>query len=377
MPCFLALDNAFFALMKNYRDYSVDDFIADDRFIKWVRFPGQGDEDFWSGFISENPDKIPAIEEAIQFLELFSDQSAGLAEEDLVRLQQRLNDRIDVPVSASTVRELIAARAGKSRNYLYAAVVTLALLAFGFWWVTDTSIPAESIETVSMQEGYSMDHLKEHVIPKGRRSRITLEDGTQVWLNADSRLQYSPDFLRGATRDVYLHGEAFFDVSADKSHPFIVHVQGMSIKVLGTAFNVKGYDGDESIETTLVHGRISIAGDSVDENVTLAANQRAVFLKEKKGLLVENNVATDSYTSWRRGILVFEDQPLYEILPTLERSYNVSIHTDEAYSLDCRFTATINNKPLQEVLELFRTSDTIEYTIVGRDVYIRGSFCNE
>lgn len=363
--------------MKDYRDYSVDDFIADDRFIKWVKFPDEETNDFWSGFISENPDKVPAIEHAIRFLELFSDQRADLAEEHLLRLQQQVHDRIDVPVSASTVHQIIASRSERRRNYLYAAAVSVALLAFGLWWLVDHSISRQSIETVSVQEEYSMDHLQEHVIPKGKRSRITLQDGTQVWLNADSRLQYSPGFLKGTTRDVYLQGEAFFDVSPDKSHPFIVHVQGISIKVLGTSFNVKGYDGEPRIEATLVHGRISIAGDSVYDHVTLAANQRAVFLKEKKGLLVENNVATDSYTSWRRGILVFEDQPLYEILPTLERAYNVSIHTDNTYSLDCRFTAKINNKSLQEVLELFRTSDTIEYSIVGRDVYIRGSFCNE
>jgi transmembrane sensor len=147
--------------------------------------------------------------------------------------------------------------------------------------------------------------------------------------------------------------------------------------VLGTAFNVKGYEGDSKIEATLVHGKISIEGNAVYEDVTLAANQRAVFMKEEKGLVVENNVETDTYTSWRRGILVFDDQPLYEILPILERTFNVTIHTDEAYALDCRFTAKISNKSLDEVLELFRTSETIGYTIAGKDVYIQGSFCND
>ena len=92
---------------------------------------------------------------------------------------------------------------------------------------------------------------------------------------------------------------------------------------------------------------------------------------------MENNVQTDNYTSWRKGVLVFDDQPLYEILPILERTFNVTIHTDQATSLDCRFTASINNMSLDEVLELFSTSDTIGYTILANEVYITGSFCDD
>lgn len=366
----------FVALMKNYKDYSVEDFIADDNFIRWVRFSDKKDNDFWSGFIAENPRKLSEINEAIQFLELLREQGPGLQSQEVDWLQQQIADRIDVPVSASMVHQIVNATSRKNRVYAYAAVITITLLAFASWYLIafDASAP---IETITMQKEYPADHLKQHVIPKGARSRVTLEDGTQVWINAGSRLQYSPDFLKGATRDVYLEGEAFFDVTSDKSHPFIVHVQGVEIKVLGTSFNVKGYEEDAKIEATLVHGQIAIAGESVNENVTLAANQRAVFEKEKKDLVVENNVETDTYTSWRRGVLAFDDQPVYEIIPILERTFNVNIHTDDASSLDCRFTAKINNKSLKEVLELFRTSDTIEYAIVADDVYIKGSFCED
>ncbi|HEX5170044.1 MAG TPA: FecR domain-containing protein [Cyclobacteriaceae bacterium] len=363
--------------MKNYKDYSVDDFITDDNFIRWVQFPSDETNLFWSEFTAKNPRKLSDVEEAVRFLKSFGNQTPELPREKLLRLHQQIIDRIDVPVSASTVHEIVRSRSRKNRTYLYAAVITMALLAFASWWLVNLSPSVDYIEPVAVQKKRSVSHLREHVIPKGKRSRITLEDGTHVWINADSKLKYSPDFLKGATRDVYLQGEAFFDVTSDKSHPFIVHVQGVEIKVLGTSFNVKGYEGDSRIEATLVHGKITIAGDSAYDNVTLAANQRAVFLKEKRNLLVENNVETDTYTSWRQGVLVFDDQPLYEILPILERTFNVSIHTDEASSLDCRFTAKINNKSLKEVLELFRTSDTIGYTIAGSDVYLEGSFCND
>ena len=362
--------------MKDYKDYTADDFIGDDSFIQWVKFPSENRDGFWPEFIDANPDKRQEIEEAIRFLKLFDDQPVGLAPDKLYRLQQQINERLDVPVSASTVHKIVNSRSKTARLYGYAAVIAM-LLAFASWWIIGTQSSESLVKPVTVsKESNEAKSLQEHVIPKGERSLITLEDGTQVWINADSKLEYSHDFLKGPTRDVYLQGEAYFDVTSDKSRPFIVHVQGVEIKVLGTAFNVKGYHGEHKIEATLVHGKISFSGASAD-NVTLAANQRAVFLTEKKRLLVENNVQTDTYTSWRKGVLVFDDQPLYEILPILERTFNVTIHTDQATSLDCRFTASINNMSLDEVLELFSTSDTIGYTILANEVYITGSFCDD
>ena len=356
--------------MKDYKDYSPDDFISDDSFIQWVKYPTEGSDGFWKAFMAENPGKQQEIEEAIRFIKLFEDQPVGLPPEKLLRLQQQINDRLDVPVSASTVHQIVTSRSKTTRLYAYAAVIILALLAFASWWVINPQSSDGLVKSVVLPKDRGpLSHRQEHVIPKGERSLITLEDGTQVWINADSKLEYSHDFLKGLTRDVYLQGEAYFDVTSDKSRPFIVHVQGVEIKVLGTSFNVKGYHDEHTIETTLVHGKISLSGASSD-NVTLAANQRAVFQTEKKRLLVENNVQTENYTSWRKGVLVFDDQPLYEILPILERTFNVTIHTDQARSLDCRFTATINNMSLDEVLELFGTSDTIGYTIYANEVYI-------
>lgn len=362
---------------KDYTDYSVEDFIIDDDFVRWVKSPDRHLDAFWTDFMEANPGKRDEIDEAIQFLKMFAEEVPALAPDTVTHLQQQITDRIDIPVSAATVHEIVRARTRRTYAYAYAAAISLILVVTAAWWQLNPGVAAQPEAPISLQEAYPTGSLMEHVVPKGVRSRITLADGTQVWLNADSRMQYSGDFMKGDVREVYLQGEAFFDVTPDASRPFVVHVQDMEIRVLGTAFNVKGYEEDSRIEATLVHGKISIEGNAAYEDVTLAANQRAVFIKEEKGLLVENNVETDTYTSWRRGVLAFDDQPLYEILPILERTFNVTIHTDDAYALDCRFTAKISNKSLDEVLELFRTSDTIGYSIAGKDVYIKGSFCND
>lgn len=362
--------------MKNYKDFSAEDFIADDQFTQWVRFEDHTQDSFWSDFIETHPDKASEIEEARQFLLMLGGESPAMPEEQLTLLHQHINDRIDTPVSATTVHKIVASRSRATHMYAYAALILATVITLLLWWMMVPSTTAEKLsEENAMTEADSK--IQEHVIPKGKRSRILLEDGTQVWMNADSKLEYDETFLTSKTREVTLKGEAYFEVTPDKTRPFIVHIQGVDIKVLGTAFNVKGYDGESQVEATLVHGKISIAGKGDKEQVTLAANQRAVFLKERKKLLVENNVEADTYTSWRKGVLVFEDQPVSEILPVLERTFNVTIHTDAATALDCRFTAKISNKSLQEVLELFKTSDTIVYNIVGNEVFIEGSFCEE
>lgn len=362
--------------MKDYKEFSADDFITDDRFIRWVRFPDANQDKFWSDFVKQHPERLSQVEEARQFLLLLGTEGITLPPDKLEMLHQHINDRLDTPISASTVHRIVTSRSKANRVYAFAAVILATVLSLLSWWILSPSPAAPpSISQDLAKNAGNQSH--EHFIPKGKRSRILLEDGTQVWVNANSKLEYNDNFLNSTTREVTLIGEAYFDVTPDASRPFIVHVQGVDIRVLGTSFNVKGYDGESQVEATLVHGKISMAGRGDEDQVTLAANQRAVFLTENKKLLVENNVETDTYTSWRKGVLIFEDQPLYEILPVLERTFNVTIHTEDSSTLDCRFTAKIKNKSLQEVLELFRTSDTIGYTIVANEVFIKGSFCEE
>lgn len=363
--------------MKTYKDYTTDEFIADEKFVRWVKFPEPELESFWTDFTANNPEKLSEINEAIQFLNLFSTPLPELPTDKLSKLHDQITERLDLPVSASVVHQIIKSRSNEKRSYAYAAVFTVILIALTSWWIMKPVPRARTNQLPSSQAAHGTTQLEEHVIPKGERSRIILDDGTQVWVNAGSKLEYANNFLENPTREVYLKGEAYFDVTPDASRPFVVHVQGVDIKVLGTSFNVKGYDEEPKIEATLVHGKISISSDSIYDHVTLAANQRAVFLKEKNRMFVENNVETDTYTSWRKGVLVFEDQPLREILPILERTFNVAIHTEDAHSLNCRFTAKIENKSLKEVLDLFRASDTIGYTIDNSDVYIHGSFCED
>jgi ferric-dicitrate binding protein FerR (iron transport regulator) len=148
--------------------------------------------------------------------------------------------------------------------------------------------------------------------------------------------------------------------------------------VLGTAFNVKAFQNDLNIETTLVRGKVVIHTDNSKEDVTLLPNQQAVYFKDSKQIVLENHVEAEHYVSWKSGQLYFKDETFKTIAEELERWYNVKIHIKGKHSEDCRFSAKIHNKTLQEVLELFATSESLfEYKIEGKEVFIIGDFCSE
>jgi len=166
--------------------------------------------------------------------------------------------------------------------------------------------------------------LNQLIIPYGKTSEIMLSDGTKVFLNAGSRLVY-PEKFSGKTREVLLVGEAFFDVTHDQAHPFVVQVSDLRIKVLGTQFNISAYPSDPNIETVLASGRINIEKNNAglfERPTGLAPNQLASFDKNSNKTTIKN-VNAENYTLWTKGILQFESTDLIKIANRLERYYNI------------------------------------------------------
>ena len=162
------------------------------------------------------------------------------------------------------------------------------------------------------------------IIPYGKTSEVLLPDGTKVFLNAGSRLVY-PENFTGKTREVFLMGEAFFEVQHDQNHPFVVQVGDLQIKVLGTRFNVSAYPSDNVIETVLSEGKVSMMQSDArffEKATDLAPDQLASYNRTTKTTAIKN-VDTDYYTLWTKGVLKFESADLNRILKRVERFYNI------------------------------------------------------
>lgn len=210
-------------------------------------------------------------------------------------------------------------------------------------------------------------------VPYGKKFSLVLSDGTLVHLNAGSSLKYPVKFIEGQPRQVYLKGEAFFDVYSDQGHPFVVSNEDMNIRVLGTKFNVSAYPEDREINTVLVEGSVSLYGPNEEydkeKSALLEPGYKAEWDRFYKKVSYEK-VDTDVYTGWMDGKLVLRKMPFDHILKKLQRQYEVVI--DNKYkALDKRtFTATFDIETIQEVLKTFSEETPFEYEITGEHITI-------
>lgn len=165
------------------------------------------------------------------------------------------------------------------------------------------------------------------VVPYGKRSQITLADGSKVWVNSGSKLIYPARFASDK-REVYLEGEAIFEVSHNSKHPFIVVTSDVDVRVLGTVFNVSSYHDDNTINTILESGSVELSyrGNSLlgRSKQMMVPGMMAVY-DQGKGSVVQSKVDPKQHMSWREGYFIFDKQPLSQILKKVSRYYNVSI----------------------------------------------------
>ncbi len=210
-------------------------------------------------------------------------------------------------------------------------------------------------------------------IPFGRQFDLVLSDGTKVKLNSGSSIKYPVRFLKGQDRKVFLKGEAYFDVTTDKAHPFIVNADEMNIRVLGTQFNLSFYPEDEDISTVLVEGAVVLYKEGADINTNtssqLVPGQMAEWNKINNTMTVKE-VDTNIYTAWKDGYLLFKASTFYSIRSKLERHFNITIEDRSGRLANQIYTATFRNETIEEILEAFKEDTHFEYIQQGSKIII-------
>lgn len=198
----------------------------------------------------------------------------------------------------------------------------------------------------------------------GQKSKVALPDGTLVWLNAETVLKYHPD-PKG--RKVSLTGEAYFEVSHDEDHPFIVEAGHLSVQVLGTKFNVSHYAGSEITEASLISGKISLLAET-GQPLALEPGEKAVYnaATDKLTKTAESNVQNEIL--WRQGILVFRNEVFMEMIRKLERYYGVTFVYDTQSFENIHYTGTINNLTINRVLDFINLTIPIDYEIDNKTI---------
>lgn len=191
-------------------------------------------------------------------------------------------------------------------------------------------------------------------------STIELADGTKIQLGSGSKLTY-PNTFEGKTREVWIDGQAFIDVTPNTEKPFIVHTQQLDIEVVGTAFEVYAYADDDFLETILLEGKVKVTRqENKGDSFTLLPDDKITFSKTDSKI-VRTKVNAENYTSWRKGFLSFENEKLSMIIPRLEQWYGRKIHADKALVETYKFTFKVRDEPLDRILYIMGESSPIRY----------------
>jgi hypothetical protein len=345
-------------------------YLENISFISWVFNPSSELELIWNTYQTEHPEETKNIHLARKIILQFRTVAKSLSEEEKILLFSRILKQIEErQKSRKSVRILFSIA-----KYAAVAILFFSIGALLFYrqdtispafysFNSEEKIPGNQAQlirsngenlilssqrsVVSYQKTGELiineDTLKpvntdrkivntinQLIIPYGKTSEILLPDGTKVFLNAGSRLAY-PDQFTGDIREVFLTGEAYFDVKHDSKHTFIVQANGIRIKDLGTRFNVSAYTSDGIIETVLAEGKVSIRKNNsglFSQSTELIPGQLASFNIETSQISVKS-VNVDDYILWTQGLIKFESADFSNLVKKLERFYSIRINYDD------------------------------------------------
>ena len=207
-------------------------------------------------------------------------------------------------------------------------------------------------------------------VPVGGEYRLVLADGTKVWINAESSLQYPVEFT-AEQRTVILQGEAYFEVAKDPSKPFQVEMNGASITVLGTHFNVKADAESDDITATLVEGSIRFEG--AKQNIVMTPNQQLTFNRSTNKVDVKE-IDTETFTAWKDGLLKYKSIPFVELIKELQSAYKVEIQIDSQELKNPAVTVSgtfSQEQSIEQILKVISRSLPIRWHNSERVYYIQ------
>lgn len=359
----------------DFSEYRLQDFLNEDSFIKWSLY---GQEDvYWVEFLEKNPSKRQLVEEAKNIVKsLYQAEQIGLP--DLNQEEVWKNITTNLFDSENKSEEI---RFWQFPGLKWAAGISI-LLVIG-WLIlrpkSDTQISYMDL----VEEAEYKDSLTEHINKSDSPLKVRLPDSSLVTLQKDSRLSYPAQF-NSQQREVFLSGEAFFEVVKNPKKPFYVYANEVITKVLGTSFVIKAFDNDNKVFVNVHTGRVSVFKqnkiDLVDpetKGLILLPNQRVIInrgdLTISKGLVAEPRptIPLEEYSRKH-----FDEVPVAQVLHELEKVYEVKIFYNEEELSDCIITTTLRNESLYDKLDLICQTIGATYKEVDAQIIISSNGCH-
>ena len=326
--------------MKNNPQH-IDDFLFDNDFNEFVRVPSKKNTNKWESYFDANPETRAEADKAkkiIQGLSSLKDRASD-QEIDEFHLHRKFEETWGKYKSSKSKSTFL-----KVSKLVWQSIAAAAVIFFA---ITFYSLSHNYLSKNPAPEYFEV------YVPAAKQSQITLPDGSRVWVNSDTKIKYSTRF-NSKERNVYLSGEAYFEVAHNTKVPFKVFANGAEIKVVGTKFNVKSFPGEDKVETVLIDGKVELgrADSESSGSVEMQPGDKAILnLKTNKVAFTRKDIDAD--VAWKEGKVIFRNIELLEVCKTLSRRFNaeIKLSDDAGRLLTHPFTFTIENEPLPVILD--------------------------
>lgn len=340
-----------------YDEYQLEDFLTDEFFIEWVKNPNENNTHFWERWIAEHSEKRELVVQASNWIKRFNyANSVELSDRDYVEIFENVV-RLEPKKDHNPIQSKQSIRTWFLSFRQVAALLVFGLFIGWLWmdWGSSRQVP-EKMETVA--------ELVKRNTPLGAKSTFILEDGSKIYLNAGSEIEFPKSFPK-EERKVYLKGEAFFEIKQE-SRPFIVSTDQVEVKVLGTSFNVKE-SSQGRLSVALVSGKVKI-NDRNGNQLMLEPNEMMTFTQQ--GEFFKSGFDPLEVAGWKDKMLVFKNSSIYQVKEKLESWYGVKVNLRGIYPSTWAYSGVYQDESLENVLQGISKTSSIQVTLEGKNATI-------
>lgn len=389
-------------MKKQYPDYTVKELLEDSSFLRWRLFPTEEDELFWQDYIETHPDSEENITEAVRIMESLRINDYELPQKEKMDMLDIIKERGNKEQRTRKIK-LYSICAAIASTIILVILVNLDKFQSSIFPIKQEMVSADTIlnnkdiqlvlanqERITFQKNTNIQYnedgevivsngnqnilkrkiqsktsaLNKLIVPKGKQSSIVLADGTKIWINAGSVLEF-PSLFSGNKREIQVTGEAYIEVTKNKQKPFIVNTPRLSVRVLGTSFNVSAYNDEQTHSVVLVEGKVEV--DMNGRTAYLSPNQ---MLSMTNNIFKTERVDVCDYTSWKDGLYQFSSQQLSQIMICLSRYYDIDIECEhDIQNLKCTGKLVLFDD-IEDVLQTISTTIPIKYNMKNNKVTI-------
>jgi len=352
-------------------NFSVEDFVLDSDFRDWILSPNKQRNLRWELYLEKHPHCVKEIQTARRIVLNLPKTAFKIKEGEILALWDQIENKLthvsalktetsSIPInSQATIGRYVESTSKRQVNYpllkIAAILLLTALLGFLYYSLPETEVP-EQINWLT----YSTK--------PGVKSSLILSDGSKITLNAGTSIRYIQNFV-GDTREIFLEGEAFFEVAHDTLKPFIVHTQDITTKALGTSFNIRA-NSSEKIAISLVNGKVEVKSQEVQEFIDFLTPGEQVNTFAKGNSWEKDAFDQEVVIAWINQTIIFDETPIAEAIKILENWFGVTITLNNFQEQHLTLSGKFKNETLMNILEGLSYTARFKYEIEGKEIQI-------